>query len=202
MRFVCPRDVKQMLVQRARSVNWKKRAAKHEHEELKEGVWLEPALALLRKKVREDWTEKHRNVARKIFPEGGSTQKIIFDVGWSDKSECQACRKEEGTEKHKLHHCPEWYELRRVIPEAFRKWEQKARTSKKEWTWQRGTVSHPLTESQSNRVHFSMTKWESEKPKSWRMPAEGFKGHVATDLSARKNWKVGSLLLGSGAAGQ
>ena len=50
MKFVCPRDVKKMLVQRARSVHWKKWESKHEHEELKEGVWLEPALALLLKK--------------------------------------------------------------------------------------------------------------------------------------------------------
>ena len=28
-----------------------------------------------------------------------------------------------------------------------------------------------------------MKKWESEKHKSWGMPAEGFKGHVATDGS-------------------
>ena len=33
------------------SVYWKKWAAKHEYEELKEGIWLEPALALLRKKT-------------------------------------------------------------------------------------------------------------------------------------------------------
>ena len=31
--------------------------------------------------------------------------------------------------------------------------------------------------------HFRMEKWESEKPKSWGMPVEGFKGHVATDGS-------------------
>ena len=36
-------------------------------EEFKEGAWLEPGLAPLRKKVRENWTEKHHNVARKIF---------------------------------------------------------------------------------------------------------------------------------------
>ena len=42
MRYVCPKDVKKMLVQRARSVYWKKWAAKHEYEELKEGAWLEP----------------------------------------------------------------------------------------------------------------------------------------------------------------
>ena len=28
-----------------------------------------------------------------------------------------------------------------------------------------------------------MRKWESEKHNSWCMPAEGFKGHVATDGS-------------------
>ena len=34
MRFVCPKDVEKMLVQRARSVYWKKCAAEHEYEEL------------------------------------------------------------------------------------------------------------------------------------------------------------------------
>ena len=38
MRHVCPKDVKKMLVQKARSVCWKKWAAKHEYEELKEGA--------------------------------------------------------------------------------------------------------------------------------------------------------------------
>ena len=38
MRSVCPKDVRKMLVQRARSVHWKKWAAKHEYEELKEGA--------------------------------------------------------------------------------------------------------------------------------------------------------------------
>ena len=67
MRYVCPRDVKKMLVQRARSVYWKKWAAKHEQEELTEGAWFDPALVLLRKKAKGVWTERHRNVARKIF---------------------------------------------------------------------------------------------------------------------------------------
>ena len=140
MRFVCPKDVQKMLVQRARSLYWKKWAAKHGYEVLKEGVWLEPALALLRKNVNEDWTEKHRNVARKIFLEGGWAQERLFDIDWSDVSQCQACHMEKGTEKHRLHHCPEWHEIRREVPEAFRKWDQKARTSKKEWKWQSGIV--------------------------------------------------------------
>ena len=90
---------------------------------------------------------------------------------------------EEGTEKHRLYHCPEWREIRREIPEAFRKWEQKARTWKKEWKWQRGIVVHPLCESQWNRGQFSVKKWESERHKSWGMTVEGFKDHVATDGS-------------------
>ena len=64
MRYVCPRDVRKMLVQRARSVHWKKCAAKHEYEELKDGAWIHLALLILRKKAKGVWTENHRNVAR------------------------------------------------------------------------------------------------------------------------------------------
>ena len=131
MRYVCPKGTKKMHLKQTRS------AAKHEHEELKE------ALALLRKKTKEEWTETHRNVARKLVLEGGCVQQRLFDTGWSDKSKCQACHKEEGTEKHRLYHCADWKEVRREIPGAFRKCEQKGRTSKKEWKWQRGIVEHP-----------------------------------------------------------
>ena len=100
MRYVCPKDVKKMLTHQGRTIYWKRWAAKHENEELKEGIWLEPALALLRKK--EDWIEeKHRNVARKLLLEGCWVQNKLFDIGWSGESECQACHKEEGTEKHR-----------------------------------------------------------------------------------------------------
>ena len=102
MRYVRPKHVRKMLVQQARSVYWKKWAAKHEYEELKEEIWLEPALALLRKKTNEEWTEKHRNVAIKLVLGGGWVQKKLFNIGWSDESESQACHKEEATEKHKI----------------------------------------------------------------------------------------------------
>ena len=47
-----------------------------------------------------------------------------------------------------------------------------------------------------------MKKWESEKHKSWCMPAEGFMGHVATDGSlAGYCWEVESTWVGSGTAG-
>ena len=91
----------------------------------------------------------------------------LFDIGWSNESECQAYHKEKGTEKHRFCWCPEWQGIRKEILEAFRKWEQKARTSKKEWKRQRGIVAHPLSESHWIRSQFSMRKWESEKHKSW-----------------------------------
>ena len=59
MRYVCPEDVKKMLLQQARTVYWKEWAAKHEHGDLKEGIWLEPALAVLRKNTYEEWTDKN-----------------------------------------------------------------------------------------------------------------------------------------------
>ena len=59
MRYVCPKDVQKKLVQRARSVYWKKWAAKHEQEEPKEGAWIDPALVLSRQKAKGVWTERH-----------------------------------------------------------------------------------------------------------------------------------------------
>ena len=44
-------------------------------------------------------------------------------------------------------------------------------------------MTHPFSESQWNRDHFSVKNWVSEKHKSWGLPAEGFQGHVATDGS-------------------
>ena len=49
VRTVCPQDAKKVLLKQAREAYWKRWAAKHEHEELKEGVWLEPIEALIRK---------------------------------------------------------------------------------------------------------------------------------------------------------
>ena len=49
-------------------------------------------------------------------------QKRLSHIGWSDKNECEACHKEEGTDTHRLHHCLEWHDVRREIPDACRKW--------------------------------------------------------------------------------
>ena len=92
MRYVCPKDVKDMLSQRARTVYWKKWAAKRKNEELKEGVWLEPALALLRKKTKRDY-----------------------------ESECQACHKEKGTEKAQIIILPSMARDQKGYPRGFQK---------------------------------------------------------------------------------
>ena len=115
----------------ARSTCWRKWAA-HENEEVKKGISLEPALALLRKQTKEGWTDKHRNTARKLVLEGGWVQKKLFDIGWSDESECQACHTAEGTEKHRLYHCPE--SLRSQKPSESGS--KKRQLQKKEWKWQ------------------------------------------------------------------
>ena len=42
---------------------------------MKEGIWLEPALALLQRKTKEERTDKHRHVARKVIVEGAGCRK-------------------------------------------------------------------------------------------------------------------------------
>ena len=125
-----------MLVPRVRSVYWKKWTAKYEYEELKEGAWLERGLTPKRKKERENWTEKHRIVARKIFLEGGWTQKEAYSIlagriSVSDKSS-RWRKAQKDTDSTTV---TEWHAVRRGIQEIFSKWEQK------EWRWQRGVVA-------------------------------------------------------------
>ena len=150
-----PQDVKKMLLNQARMVFWKKLAAKHECEELKEGAWLDPIQSMLRRKTHESCTDKHRHVTRNSVVEGGWVQKRCHDTGCSDEKKCRGCNKEEGTG---CTHCPSRREeVRNQIPEGLDKWEQRAKTSKEDWKWQRGITSNPL------RVNIS-----------WSMPAEGF----------------------------
>ena len=82
-------------------------------------------------------------------------QEKLFDTG---------C-KEEGTDKHRLYHCPVWNEVRHQLPDPCRRWQQKAKTSKKEWKWQIGIVEHPQSEKPMEQCHLSMKKWKSEKHK-------------------------------------
>ena len=81
MSYVCPNDVKKMLMKEAWSTCWKKWAAKHEYEELKEGFLARASsVSLLRRKTKDEWTDKNRHVARKLVLEGGSVKKRLFDL--------------------------------------------------------------------------------------------------------------------------
>ena len=88
MRYVCPKDAKEMLVKQARSAYWKKWAANSAAEE-DEG--------------RVDCKGSKR--CQKITCGRRLGAEQTLDIGWSDESEGQACHKEEGTEKHRFHHC-------------------------------------------------------------------------------------------------
>ena len=150
------KDVKTMLSKQARSAYGKEWAAKHEYEELKEDTWLEPALAQLRKNTREEWTEKHRNVARKLVLEDGWVQKGLFDIDWRKAQKSTASTTaQNGTRSDGKS---------QRLSESGR---QKARTSKEEWKWQRGIVAHPLSERPWNRSYANVKKWKFEKHKSW-----------------------------------
>ena len=69
-----------MLVQRARTVYWKKWAAKHVK---RRSMARTRASSLAKEKGR---TGRENCGIRKIFSEGGWTQKRLFDNGWSDIS--------------------------------------------------------------------------------------------------------------------
>ena len=68
-------------------------------------------------------------------------------------------------------------------PEAFRKWEQKAKNPRKSGSGKEVSSRTLKVKANGTGVHFSMTQWKSEKHQSWSIPAEGFKGHVTTDDS-------------------
>ena len=56
-------------------------------------------------------------------------------------------------------------------------------TSKEDWTWQRGVAACLLGGSNGRKSHLPVRRWESEKHRSWCMPVEGFRDHVAIDGS-------------------
>ena len=75
-----------MLLKKDRMLFWKKWAAKHECEQLKEGVWLEANQPLLRRKTNEVWTDENSNVTRKLFVARRWAQKRL--VSWHYLQSC------------------------------------------------------------------------------------------------------------------
>ena len=122
------------------------------------------------------------------------TQKRLFDIDWSDTSQCQACKKDEGTENAQAMPLPRMTRSQTRDARSFQEVGANNRTSKEEWKWQRGIVEHPLCGSQRNRDHFSMRKWESE---STRAGACQQKGHVCHGrLFVGERWQAVSMWFG------
>ena len=94
--MVCPQDVKKKMLFEPGWPVGKMGSQACVCEELKEGVWLEPIRAMLRRKTNEAWTDKHRKVTKKLVVEGTWVQKRFFDTGWSDEKKCRDCDEEEG----------------------------------------------------------------------------------------------------------
>ena len=149
---------------------------------LKEGFWLEPVLLLLRKKTKEEWTEKHRNVARKSVLEGGCRKDSSTFVGQMKVSAKHVRRRK--AQKSAALPLPVMVRDQTVEPRGFQKV---------------GAKNENLKEGveMAKRYCNAFTQWKSmeqgpfqkNKGGSLRstrvggMPAEGFKGHDATDGS-------------------
>ena len=149
--------MKKLLLQQARTAYWKKWAARHDYEETK----AEPAPALLRKNARGERTEKLRN-------------ERDFDTGRPDESQCQACHVEDGMKSGGRFGRPSG-----PSGHGSKKGERRGKCGSGKEVSAR-TLS---VKANGMKALFCMTKWESREHKSWGMPAEGFKGHVATDGS-------------------
>ena len=167
MGYVCPKDVKKMLVQQARSVHWKKWAAKHEYEELKEGIWLEPALALLCKKTKEEWTEKTSNCCEEdIYGRRLGAEKTLrhWLVGCKYMPSLPPKGRQRTAQTPPL---PRMVRSTTGDSRSLQKVGAKSENLKEGVEVAKGVImTHPLSESQLNRGHFDMTKWEFEKHRS------------------------------------
>ena len=103
--YVCPTDVKKMIVQQARSIYWKKWAVKHEYEELKEG-WnlLLPCVDRRRTKsglkniemLPENWFWKEAGCRGNSSTSGGQMKVNVKPVF-----------RRKAQKKHRPYHCPE-----------------------------------------------------------------------------------------------
>ena len=139
----------------------------------------------MRKKTKEEWTEKHRNCCEEVISGRrlGAEKSLPTLVGRMKVSAKPATRRkalkstgsttaQDGTRSEGR--------SQRLSGSGNKKREPQR---KSEWKWQRGIVEHPLSESQWNRVTSGWKSGSRRSDKSWGIPAEGFKGHVATDGS-------------------
>ena len=159
MGVVWPQDVTKMLLKQARTVSWKKWAAKHECQELKQGVRLEPIQALLRSKTNEVfWTDKHRHVMRKFVVEGRWVQNRLYDIG------CADLYRRKSTEKHMWTHCPSWRKVREAAPR--RAWSMGAEGQDFERTLDVAPTERRQLEEKPNDFRGALSLWAPSKTRN------------------------------------
>ena len=135
-------------------------------------------LALLRRRTKEEWAEKHRNVAKKFGFGRRMGAETTFRYWKGERNYMSSMPQRRGHGEAQAIPLPKQERSHTTDPRDL----QKVGAASEEWKWQ-GVMTYPTCESQWKRDHFSVKSWESEKHKSWGLPAEGFQGHVATDGS-------------------
>ena len=92
MEDTCLKDVEMTLMRHAKEVHWQTWAKKHDIEEPKEGVWLEPVKAMLKRKVSHRWTARHAAQARSWVISGAWTQQEAVRHDWDGQQQLQVLR--------------------------------------------------------------------------------------------------------------
>ena len=79
----------------------------------------------------------------------------------------RGCNKEEGTEKHRVYHCPLWREVRNQTPDGLEKWEQRAKTSGEYRKWQSEIASHSMVEGNWRKTLVGPQMEKGKAQKLW-----------------------------------
>ena len=129
---------------------------------------MEPALALLRKKTNEEWTENTSKCCEEdISGRSPGAEKTVrhWLVGRQYKPSLPQRGRHRKAQTSTIVQNGTKYDA--GDSRSLQKVGAESENLKKEWKWQRGIImTHLLSESQWNRGHFRMTKWESEKHRS------------------------------------
>ena len=161
---------------------WKKWAAKHGYEELKE-AWLEPGQLFCVKKNegKLDWKSIAIEPGRFSWKVEGRRRDYLMLVGRISVNVKHARRRkaQKNTGSTTAQNGTKSDGRFPRFPESGSKKQEPQRRSGSG----KEALLNIFSVKANGRGHLSVRKCESEKHKSWSMPAEGFKGHVATDGS-------------------
>ena len=116
---------------------------------------------LLSRRTKEEWTDDHRHVARKLGCRSDSST-LVGQMTVSAKHVTK--RKAQNSTGSTIAQNGTKSDVR---SQRLSESGSKKREPQREWKWQRGIATHPRIESK----WISMKKWESDKHRRWGMPA-------------------------------